>query len=86
MFHELGHCACGRDHTYAKSSKWLIELLERVGFHVEHAHKLLDGCPDSVMNWTVPKGGCWMAHRDWYMKELFRKCTPSVREIPEDDR
>lgn len=79
MFHELGHCACGLDHTVEKGAEWLADLLEEHGFKTAHARKFPDGCPDSIMHWRVPHKACMVTHQDEYMEELFLKCKRPIR-------
>lgn len=79
MFHELGHCACGLDHTTEQGSEWLTDLLEAHGFKTYHARKFPDGCQDSIMAWNVPHKRCVVVHRDEYLGDLFRRCKRPIR-------
>lgn len=79
LFHELGHCACGLEHKGESGEEWLMGVLERNGFKTAHSHRLPDGCPDTLMHWTVPNVACVVVHRDEYLNSLFAKCQRPIR-------
>lgn len=82
MFHELGHCACGLDHSYEAGTEWLVGLLERQHIKVWHAQKLADGCPNSLMNYLLPSKACLAVHGPEYAADLFKKCKRPNRLVP----
>lgn len=77
MYHELGHCACSREHVDDEGLEWLASLMER---REEVRVGLPDGCPTSLMNPSVPSAECAAAHHAYYVEEMFRNCRP-VRHI-----
>jgi hypothetical protein len=79
IYHELGHCACGRPHTVEKPWDWLNDLFSKIGVYAVHAHRFLDGCPDSLMNWLVPERLCLFVHQQEYRKEMFTLCKAPLR-------
>jgi Putative phage metallopeptidase len=80
LYHELGHCACNRTHTFEKYEEWLDTTLRlKFDLRLFKRHTLDDGCPDAIMNWEVPQGDCFEEHREEYVKDLFARCTPPRR-------
>lgn len=81
LFHELGHCACGRNHdygglepypendgkTYADTTPLEIPKLPR-------NPKFYDGCPSSMMYPRVIEARCVKEHYSEYTEELFDRC------------
>ena len=78
VYHELGHCACNRDHTDYIAS-WLVGILDKAGVdHVRAAGYYPDGCPRSLMHPFNVGYSCLATHWDQYKVELFKQCNPPL--------
>lgn len=83
IFHELGHCMCGRDHDYAEGKFYQEKIVEqiidyiwqRASFQVPEGY-YNDYCPKSLMHPIIPDDSCLRKHYNGYLKELFTLCKP----------
>lgn len=79
IFHELGHCLMGREHTYPNDGggKWKHEF-ERWLFkngYLEIVEPLSDGCPGSLMHPHAIDYKCLYFHQNYYIEEFFKRTT-----------
>jgi hypothetical protein len=70
IWHELGHCVLGRDHTYSYDQSWYVKLLEWINL-TEQKGFLKDGCPISLMHPIIVDDYCAEKHYLYYLQELY---------------
>src|ERR1035437_8833584 len=83
IFHELGHCMCGRDHDFAEGKEYKEEVVEkvlnyiynRVSFQIPEGY-YDDWCPKSIMHPTNNDDSCYEKHYSEYVNEMFERCKP----------
>ena len=91
LYHELSHCYCKRDHDFGNGEKYVepanFDVRKIVNptkpFYsgdfcpVELAAGFLeDGCAKSIMYPVLISDNCFIKHYDYYVKEMFNRCTP----------
>jgi hypothetical protein len=59
VFHELGHCFCKKEHTDKNS----------------HLRDIVNRCPISIMNPSIPNPTCLESYWDEYIEEFFDNCS-----------
>lgn len=85
LFHELGHCYCGRPHDFGDGKMYpdntLIAILQE--YMARELYTPLrpkgymdDGCPESIMHPTILTNTCFSEHYKYYTKEMFARCIP----------
>lgn len=75
IYHELGHCMCGRSHGYEANGEYgdddssSKDPSKKDGF-------FRDGCPISIRYPYVLEETCFLNHYNDYMDDLFKNCEP----------
>jgi hypothetical protein len=72
IYHELTHCACGRDHDYNRKPYGDGTENKRDPKNINGYFK--DGCPRSVMFPFILEDSCTLSHYDQYIDEMFDRC------------
>jgi hypothetical protein len=73
VYHELSHCACGRDHDH-DGKKYGDGTEDRKD--PKRADEFWnDGCPKSIMFPFIIEDSCTLSHYDQYIDEMFEKCV-----------
>lgn len=75
IFHELNHCACGRDHGYVVNGQ-KGEYLDTQK-HLGSPGFFNDLCPKSLMFPQILDSTCTQKHFEWYIDEMFEQCKPN---------
>lgn len=78
VWHEMGHCACGRSHDHNGKDYPDIKELEKLTRNSELDPSMYypDRCPRSIMFPIILDDNCFLSHYSDYSIELFQNCDP----------
>lgn len=84
IYHELGHCILGRNHTEVTESSGYVGAIERFFFRMgfwQPKGYLSDGCPASLMHPYLVSESCFYSHYNYYIEEMFADYNPKTNII-----
>jgi len=80
IYHELGHCILGRNHSAITKASGFVASIERFFFKIglwQPMGYLADGCPASLMHPYMVGDDCFKDHYVYYIEELFANYNPT---------
>lgn len=77
VFHELAHCLCNIGHSHAEGAYGTPqeERSRPSNEKVRERGYLADGCPSSLMHPIMLDFGCYEAHRELYLNDIYERCN-----------